>query len=163
MAPPAALWRVQRRPHRRLMIVSIILGVIFGVVGTWLLHALMLEPDLRLAIVAGLAVGGGIIAITFGGATAWVGHDRILRYGFGNRIDLEVPLDATSEWRPLAGGLFHGIGCTVPIAAVTFHTRKAGSPGRMADWRRDLGVDLILEHLTAADAAALKQMLPPST
>src|SRR5690606_23247390 len=118
-------------------------------------------PDWRLAVIAGLAVGGGIIAITLGGATAWVGEDRILRYGFGSRIDLEVPLAATSDWRPLAGGLFHGIGCTVPITAVTFLTRKAGSPGRMADWRRDLGVDLVLEHLTVADAQALQALIRP--
>lgn len=158
MAAPAAIWRVHRRPHRRLIIVAVILGLAFAAGGAWLLHALMIEPDVRIAVIAGLAVGGGIIAITLGGAQAWVGEDRVLRYGFGSRIDLEVPLAATREWRVLSGGLFHGIGCTVPMDAVTFHTRKAGSPGRMADWRRDLGVDLILEHLTGEDAQALEAL-----
>lgn len=140
--------------------VAIVLALGFGIGGWWLLQALLLESRPLLCIAAGSALGGGIFALMWAGATAWVGDDGILRYGFGRRIDLEVSLAATRDWRLIEGGLLRGIGATVESNAVTMHGRKAASPARMADWRRDIGVDLLLEHLTAEDAAALNALTP---
>jgi len=156
--PLAAVWRVHRRPQVKLLIVSMLLALGFGIGGWWLLQALLLESRPLLSIAAGGVVGGGIFVLMWSGASAWVGDDGILRYGFGRRIDLEVPLAATRDWRLVEGGLLRGIGATVDPGAVTLHGRKAASPARMADWRRDIGVDLLLEHLTAEDAAALNAL-----
>ncbi len=156
-------WRVQRRPQTKLLIVAIVLALGFGLGGWWLLQSLLLESRPLLCIAAGSALGGGIFALMWAGATAWVGDDGILRYGFGRRIDVEVPLAATRDWRLIEGGLLRGIGATVDPGAVTLHGRKAASPARMADWRRDLGVDLLLEHLTAEDAVALNRLVATLT
>jgi len=37
-------------------------------------------------------------------------------------------------------------------------SRKVVTPARMTAWKQDLGVDLVLEHLTAADAEELQRL-----
>jgi hypothetical protein len=152
-------WQVRRRPHPRLLLTGIIIGDLLGIGGAWLLHAIMPTPDWWIAGAAGFAIAIGFAVLVMGGANANVDEHGVLRYGFGGRLDLEVPLSATRDWRPIGGGILHGIACTVDVNAVTFHSRKVASPARMSDWRRDLGVDLLLEHLTAEDAAMLNHLI----
>lgn len=151
-------WSVRRRPNARLLIVGAAIGLALGAGGAWLLPALMTEPKLAYGLAAGAGIAALTIAILAAGSTASVDDAGILRYGFGNRVDVEVPLAACSGWIAFDQGLFRAIGCRVDAGQVKPLSRKVVTPARMTAWKQDLGVDLVLEHLTAADAEELQRL-----
>lgn len=155
------LWEVRRAPTPRVRAIAWGAGIVFAVLGGALLQALMLQPDWRISLAVGVAIG---ILVPLGvghGAVARVHADGTLLYGFGRHPTVLVPFAAIHEWRYLTTGITRGIGLRLDRGAVGFTSRKGISFATMDRARRHLGVDLLLEFLTEDDLARLRDLARP--
>ncbi|MDA3962487.1 MAG: hypothetical protein PF961_16995 [Planctomycetota bacterium] len=150
------VWETRRPPAPAVRIISWVAGLIFGILGAALLNALMLEPDWRISIAVGCALGVLIPLGVGHGARARVHATGELVYGFGRHPNVVIPLSAISSWRMLSAGMTRGIGIEVGREQVHFTSRKGISYATMDRCRRLLQVDLLLEFLTEDDLVALQ-------
>lgn len=139
---------------------SWILAAGIAVVASVIAYGLQLQPGpIWVSVAIGIAIGL-IVPLSIGtGASVWITRDGTLWYGFGRRAQWTAPLAATSGWRPIHAGFLHGLGAEIQQSEVTFLHRKGISFVTMTGWRKKLGVDLVLEHLTADDLRAIRQQL----
>jgi len=153
--PPRAeelSWSIHRPPHPKLRLWSWLLGLAIAGAGAFLLQALQLQPgSWWLAIAVGTALGILVPLSVAGGATLWLTRDGQVLYGYGHHPQIRFALDTVHAARPVATGALHGLGLELDPGVVELLHRKGMSYATMRRWRRGLGVDLVLEHFSAAD------------
>lgn len=166
MSESGICWQQRRRPKRALLVAGSVIALLLGLGGAWLFQALMLHPSWYWASGVGIILFFSTFALLASGARVALTTTGMLQYGYGNRIDLEMPLQAVTAWTHFNSGLLRGVGCAIDPELVRCHTRKVAGKGRMAQWRRELGIDVLLEHLAAEDISELQRLaadLPKTT
>ena len=156
--PPGAIWQVRRFPARGLRIWCWILAA-FALAAHALFLPLLTGPSTWwLGLAVGLLLGGLIPAHVLRGALCRVEADGTLRYGYRDRLRIAVPLRQVRAIRPVQAGLLRGIGLEIAPELVQFADRRGPGYAALHTWRRDLGVDLVLEFLLPEDGAALERL-----
>jgi hypothetical protein len=154
----APLWRVERRPHPPLLIATIVLGLALMAGSAGLLHLLMARPDWRIGWAVGLFLGGYLVLTVARGSFAEIGADGRLIFGWGRTANLRLDLRSVAAVRVVSSGLLAGVGLAVPIAQVEILHRKGLSRRKMRDMESGLGLAVVLEHLTPADASEIERL-----
>jgi hypothetical protein len=153
--PPRLDLRGRPGAGARLVIAGAALAA--GAAGVFLVRALDAapQPGWWLALAVGAGIAGLTLLFALQGTRLRVAADGTATYSLHGRANLAFALTDSSGFRPCAQGLLAGVALDLDPRKVRFLHKAGISPERMRRWRAELGCDLVLEGLGAADAEAL--------
>ena len=137
-------WERRLRPPRRLVIASWVIALLFTILSTLLIGALLIDRAYLAGFIVSASLALIIPASIARGATVEI-DDGALRYGFGQRPYCQVPLSAITGLRRVDAGLLSGVGLAVPLDQVEILHRKGVGFSRMQDYHRAFGTAVVLE------------------
>lgn len=158
-----AEWVLDRRarPQGGQRLVLIIAAVASGVAGCWLTRAI--DSSTPPSWILGLLVGSGLAALVLWfamlGTRVTVDAAGQLIYSLHGRPNLAFDLRSITTIRVVHDGLVSGIGLEIADPqTVRFLHRSGVSPERMRRWRKQWGVDVVLEGFPADLAEELSRL-----
>ncbi|MBA3684908.1 MAG: hypothetical protein H0W72_06665 [Planctomycetes bacterium] len=141
------------------------MGAALMLLSVILVSALMLHPDWRACWGIGVLLGGYLVLSVARGCFAQIDADGQLIFGWGRTANLRLDLRAVTAVQMVRTGLLVGVGLAIRPDQVEILHRKGLSRRKMEDMDAGLGLAVVLEHLTAADAReieALRQRFRPA-
>lgn len=154
------------RPGTAQRVVIAIVACASGAAACLLAHAIDGDPQRGwwLALVVGAVFAGTVAWFAMLGTRITVGSDGVLTYRLHGRPNLSFELRQAAAFCPVGQGLLVGIGVELTDPQAVRFLHKAGiSPERMRRWKRELGVDLVLEGFPpelAVELGALREVSP---
>ncbi|TVR45125.1 MAG: hypothetical protein EA402_05090 [Planctomycetota bacterium] len=154
----APLWLIERRPQggrRALIFIIAFLLVIGGAIFGAMIN-LDRQPWFGLGV--GLLMALLFLAGTLRGSQVRMDSPGLLTFHFGGKDNLRFPLADIEDLTLVKGGVLAGVGLRLrSYDHVEFLHKSAHSYRSMERLRARLGIDLVLEHLTAKDAEELRR------
>lgn len=152
------VWQTSRRAPRRMVVAVVALALLIALGSVFFTRMLMLVPGWHIPLAAGATLGALLLVFAPHRAIASVDEQGMLSYGWGDRMNLTVPLSRITGWRMISTGLLVGIGARVAPEDVAFLHRKGVSYRKMRQYADGLGTALVLEFLTQDDLERLLEL-----
>ncbi len=157
-AARAPLWRVERRPHARLLTATVAMGAALMALSVVMLRCVMLHPDWRLGWGIGALLGSYLVVSVARGSFAEVDAAGWLTFGWGRTANLRLDLRSVTAITVVRTGLLAGVGLAIDPGRVEILHRKGLSRRKMRDLHQGLGLAVVLEHLRDGDAVELERL-----
>lgn len=149
------LWHIHRRPHRRMLWWSLLLGAGLGLGSAIIIQALLIERNILLSATVGAGLGAFLVGSLYHGSAVRVERGGRLIYALRGIDCVVVDLQHVTAIRHVQTGALSGVGLEAPLTALHFLSRKGVSLAHCEALQKFQGVALVLEFLRPDDVEPL--------